>query len=60
MKPLTYRELKAKLNKLTEEQLDMSVTMYDTDNHQALPIMDIMPVSELDNEDAMAWMKINP
>lgn len=38
----------------------MSVTMYDTDNHQALPIMDIMPVSELDNEDAMAWMKINP
>lgn len=48
MRPLSYRQLKEALNELTDEQLDMTVTIWNTD--EAYVIMDYMTVENLPNE----------
>ena len=48
--PTTYRELKIAINELTEEQLDMSVTVLDDELGEMLPIADLMLFSEMPPE----------
>lgn len=47
MKPLTYRELLAALQELSNDQLDMSVTVYASDECEAYPVLDTFVVSEM-------------
>ena len=37
---MNYRELKAALNRLSEEQLDQDVTLYSIDNDEVLSLSD--------------------
>jgi len=49
-RPLTYRELKAALSALDEEQLDQSVSLLRGEDNEVFPIFDTILVSELPDE----------
>lgn len=46
-KPLTYRQLQAALNELTEEQLDMFVLIMNSGDLEVHPVFETYIVSEL-------------
>lgn len=48
--PISYRQLRNTLNKLSEEQLDMSVSTYDHDAEEVYPVYATFLVSELPQE----------
>lgn len=45
--PLTFRQIRDALNELSDEQLDMSATVYDHDVEEAYPVYDTFIFSEL-------------
>ena len=50
---MTYRKLQEALNELSDEQLDMTVTVY-LDTQEAFPVDDTFLVSELPEDDREA------
>jgi hypothetical protein len=61
--PITYRKLLDALKELSSEQLDMSVTVYDPDTEECIPvydtvISDVIPELDMDPQPLLVLNKV--